>query len=64
MATSRVLQTPLFGLAVKALQLAGMGDRTQQCYARAVRKLLEFYPKDPKQISVLPHQVPRYCWPG
>ncbi len=31
---------------IKALQLNGKGERTQQGYARAVRMLSEFYAKD------------------
>ena len=37
--------------ATKALQLNGKGDRTQQCYARAVRMLSDFYGKEPDKIS-------------
>jgi len=37
--------------AIKALQLNGKGERTQQCYARAVRMLCEFYDKTPDRIS-------------
>jgi len=51
MSKPTAVQTPWYDETVKALQLAGMGDRTQECYARAVRKLLEFYPKDPKRIT-------------
>lgn len=36
----------------KSLQLTGMCDRTQGCYARAVRQLLEHYDnKDPHTIT-------------
>jgi len=51
MAKAKTLQTPWYDKTVKALQLAGMGDRTQECYARAVRKLLEFHEKDPRKIT-------------
>ena len=37
--------------SVKALQLNGKGERTQQCYTRAVRMLAEFYGKNPDRIS-------------
>jgi hypothetical protein len=33
--------------SMRALQLAGMSDRTQQCYTRAVRQLVDFYKKRP-----------------
>jgi site-specific recombinase XerD len=37
--------------SMKALQLAGMSERTQQCYTRSVRMLVEFYNKTPDLIS-------------
>lgn len=37
--------------SMRALQLAGMGDRTQQCYTRAVRMLVDFYGKTPDLIT-------------
>ena len=37
--------------SVKALQLNGKGERTQQSYTRAVRMLTEFYDKTPDGIS-------------
>ena len=37
--------------SMRALQLAGMSKRTQQCYTRSVRMLVEFYGKPPEQIS-------------
>jgi len=37
--------------SVKALQLNGKGERTQQSYTRAVRMLTEFYDKTPDLIS-------------
>lgn len=37
--------------SIEALQLNGMSERTQQCYTRAVRQLVEFYGKTPDQIS-------------
>jgi len=47
----KALQTPWYDETMKALQLAGKSGRTQECYARAVRKLIEFYEKDPREIS-------------
>lgn len=37
--------------SMKALQLAGKGERTQVSYSRAVRQLAQFYDKPPAQIS-------------
>ena len=37
--------------SMRALQLAGEGERTQQAYTRSVRKLLEFFDKSPDLIS-------------
>ena len=37
--------------SIKALQLAGLSDRTQQCYTRSVRQLVEFYKLSPDKIS-------------
>ena len=37
--------------ADRALQLAGKGTRTRQCYLRAVRMLAEFHNKAPDKIS-------------
>lgn len=52
MARQKALQTPWYTETVKALQLAGMCDRTQGCYARAVRQLLEHCDnKDPRTIT-------------
>ena len=51
MAHPKTLQTPWYDKAIKALQLAGMSERTQQCYARSVRQLIEFYNKDPREIT-------------
>ena len=39
--------------SMRALQLAGMSERTQQCYTRAVRQLVDFYSKSPDKISEL-----------
>jgi integrase/recombinase XerD len=40
-----------FNLSMRALQLAGMSERTQQCYTRSVRMLVDFYNKTPDQIT-------------
>lgn len=37
--------------SIEALQLNGMSERTQQCYTRAVRQLVDFYDKTPDEIS-------------
>jgi integrase/recombinase XerD len=37
--------------SMRALQLAGMSERTQQCYTRSVRMLVDFYSKAPDQIT-------------
>lgn len=37
--------------SMRALQLAGMSERTQQCYTRSVRMLVDFYKKPPGQVS-------------
>jgi len=40
-----------FEQSIRALQLAGMSERTQGCYTRAVRILVDFYGKPPDQIT-------------
>lgn len=45
------MMTDWYERSKRALQLAGMGKRTQQCYTRAVRQLVEFYDKTPDTIS-------------
>jgi len=40
-----------FERSMRALQLAGMSERTQEAYTRAVRKLVDFYQKTPDQIT-------------
>ena len=40
-----------FERSMRALQLAGMSERTQEAYTRAVRKLVDFYQRSPDQIS-------------
>jgi hypothetical protein len=37
--------------SMRALQLAGMGERTQQSYTRAVRQLVDFYKKTPDKVN-------------
>ncbi len=37
--------------SMRALQLAGMSEGTQQCYTRSVRMLFDFYNKIPDQIT-------------
>jgi site-specific recombinase XerD len=39
--------------SIRALQLAGMSERTQQCYTRSVRMLVDFYSKTPDKITEL-----------
>ena len=36
---------------IEDIQLAGMGERTQECYVRSVRQLSEYYGKSPDQIG-------------
>ena len=40
-----------FQKAMRALQLAGLSERTQQCYTRSVRQLVDFYHKTPDKIN-------------
>lgn len=37
--------------SMRALQLAGMSERTQECYTRAVRLLADFSAKTPDEIT-------------
>jgi integrase/recombinase XerD len=37
--------------SMRALQLAGMSERTQQCYTRSIRQLVDFYGKTPDKIT-------------
>jgi site-specific recombinase XerD len=46
-----MVMTNWYENSVKALQLNGKGERTQQSYTRAVRMLTEFYKKTPDQIT-------------
>jgi integrase/recombinase XerD len=40
-----------FARSMRALQLGGMSERTQEAYTRSVRMLVEFYGKPPEQIT-------------
>jgi integrase/recombinase XerD len=39
--------------AIRALQLAGMSEGTQECYTRAVRMVVEYHGKSPEAITEL-----------
>lgn len=43
--------TDWYEKSMRALQLSGKGERTQEAYTRSVRKLVEFFDKTPDQIS-------------
>jgi site-specific recombinase XerD len=45
------MKTPWYDETLKALQLNGKSERTQEAYARAVRMLIEFCGKEPNLIS-------------
>lgn len=45
------MMTEWYQKATNALQLNGLGERTQEAYVRALRMLCEFYHKTPEQIS-------------
>jgi site-specific recombinase XerD len=45
------MTTDWYQKALDALQLNGLGERTQGAYARALRMLCQFYDKTPDQIS-------------
>ena len=40
-----------YNLPMRTLQLAGMSERTCECYTRSVRQLVAFYGKTPDSIS-------------
>ena len=40
-----------YNQSMRALQLAGMSERTCECYTRSVRQLVEFYGKNPAKLS-------------
>ena len=44
------MMTDYYEKSIKALQLAGMSERTQECYTRSIRKLVDFYDKTPDRI--------------
>ena len=46
------MMTDWYERTIKALQLNGKGEDTQECYARAVRMLSEFYKKTPDLVSL------------
>jgi hypothetical protein len=46
-----IMMTDWYERTIKALQLNGKGERTQECYARAMRMLSEFYEKTPDLVS-------------
>lgn len=45
------MMTDWYQKSIRTLQLAGLGERTQQCYTQAVRQLCEFYGKTPDLLS-------------
>ncbi|MBS3779404.1 MAG: site-specific integrase, partial [Desulfovermiculus sp.] len=45
------MMTDYYEKSIKALQLAGMSERTQECYTRSIRKLVDFYHKTPDRIT-------------
>jgi site-specific recombinase XerD len=45
------MMTDWYQKATDALQLNGLGERTQEAYVRALRMLCQFYHKSPDQIS-------------
>lgn len=45
------MMTEWYQKAINALQLNGLGERTQEAYVRGLRMLCEFYHKTPDQIS-------------
>jgi site-specific recombinase XerD len=40
-----------YNQSMRALQLAGMSERTCECYTRSVRQLVEFYGQSPAKLS-------------
>ncbi len=47
----KVLRTKWYGETVKTLQINGKSERTRHCYARAVRMLIQYFGKEPDQIT-------------
>jgi hypothetical protein len=52
------MMTDWYERTIKALQLNGKGERTQQLYARVVRMLSEFYEKPPDLVSAVTKSAP------
>jgi integrase len=50
-AAAKCIKTQWYTKTVRALQLAGRGNTTQHMYARSVRQLIEFYGKEPNEIT-------------
>ncbi len=48
---AKVLRTKWYEETVKALEINGKCERTQHAYARAVRMLIEYFKKEPDQIT-------------
>ncbi|MBU1196728.1 MAG: phage integrase N-terminal SAM-like domain-containing protein [Proteobacteria bacterium] len=40
-----------YNQSMRALQLAGMSERTCECYTRSVRQLVDFYGQAPDKIT-------------
>ncbi len=53
MAKEKTLRTPWYDETIKALQINGKSDKTQEAYARAVRMLIEYFGKEPDQTRPL-----------
>lgn len=47
----KTFKTDWYVKTIRALQLAGRAESTQESYARSVRQLIEFYDKDPRKIT-------------
>ena len=48
---NKCIKTEWYSRTVRILQLAGKSDATQKMYARSVRQLIEFYNKEPTEIT-------------
>ncbi len=48
---NKCIKTEWYTKTVRMLQVAGKIDSTQKMYARSVRQLIEFYNKEPTQIT-------------
>ena len=40
-----------YNQSMRALQLAGMSERTCECYTRSIRQLVDFYGQTPDKLS-------------